>query len=120
MKSKKQTRPATKESVGSACNAESDSRGYRDFSEEKIEQLERITSRLEHIGITEYVQLSQRTGKILWLSFLSGIARGLGFTVGTALVLAVVFKIVQRLISMNIPYLTEMLNQFIEITRGIH
>ena len=46
----------------------------------KIEQLDLLAKRLENSGVAEYVKLSQRTGKILWLNFLSGIARGLGFS----------------------------------------
>ena len=57
----------------------------------------------------EYARLSQNVPKILWLNFLSGVTRGLGFTVGSAVVLAAMYKIVSKLISMNITYLTEML-----------
>ncbi len=84
----------------------------------KVEQLDLIAKRLENSGVAEYVKLSQRTGKILWLNFLSGIARGLGFSIGTTLVLALLYKILSRLISMNIPYLTEMLQRFVSIAQG--
>jgi hypothetical protein len=83
--------------------------------EEKIDRMERLLERLDNSGVSEFVRLSQNTGKILWLNFLSGIARGLGFTVGTAIVLAVVYRVVSELISMNIPYLTDMLTNFIDI-----
>lgn len=84
----------------------------------KIEQLDLLAKRLENSGVAEYVKLSQRTGKILWLNFLSGIARGLGFSIGTTLVLAIIYKIMARLISMNIPYLTELLQRFVSIAQG--
>ena len=84
---------------------------------EKIERLERLIERLDNSSVSEFVRLSQNTPKILWLNFLSGIARGLGFTVGTAIVLAVLYKIIAELISMNIPYLTEMLTDFIEMVQ---
>lgn len=84
----------------------------------KVEQLDLIAKRLENSGVAEYVKLSQRTGKILWLNFLSGVARGLGFSIGTTLVLALLYKILSRLISMNIPYLTEMLQRFVSIAQG--
>ena len=75
---------------------------------EKIEKLELIIRRLDASGIYEFVELSQKTWKIMWMNFVAGIARGLGFTVGTAIVLAIVYKIISHLISLNIPYLTEM------------
>ena len=84
-----------------------------------VNEIEKLVKRLDNSGLAEYVRLSRNTGKILWLNFLSGIARGLGFTVGTAVVLAVVYEIVSRLISMNIPYLTEVLLEFASMVKGV-
>ena len=81
----------------------------------QISQLDALAKRLENSGVAEYVKLSQRTGKILWLNFLSGIARGLGFTIGTTIVLAILYKIVSRIISMNIPYITEWLKSLVTL-----
>ena len=81
-------------------------------------QAELLLERLDNAGLAEYVKLSQQTGKILWLNFLSGIARGLGFSIGATLVLAVVYKILARIISMNIPYLTELLQQIMSMAQG--
>ena len=87
-------------------------------NDQKQAQAELLLQRLENAGLTEYVKLSQKTGKILWLNFLSGIARGLGFSIGATLVLAVVYKILARIISMNIPYLTELLQQIMNMVKG--
>ena len=87
-------------------------------TEKEQAQAELLHQRLDNAGLTEYVKLSQKTGKILWLNFLSGIARGLGFSIGASLVLAVVYKILARIISMNIPYLTELLQQVMNLSRG--
>jgi hypothetical protein len=43
------------------------------------------------------------------------VARGLGFSIGTTIVLAVLYKIISQIISMNIPYLTELLKQAVEM-----
>ena len=87
-------------------------------NDEAQAQTELLLQRLDNAGLTEYVKLSQKTGKILWLNFLSGIARGLGFSIGASLVLAVVYKILARIISMNIPYLTELLQQIMSMAQG--
>lgn len=89
-----------------------------DMDEEKIDQLDKLASRLENSGVAEYVKLSQNTKKILWLNFISGIARGLGFTIGTTIVLAIVYKMLSSLISMNIPYLTELLKELVILIKG--
>lgn len=87
-------------------------------NDKKQPQSELLLERLDNAGLAEYVKLSQQTGKILWLNFLSGIARGLGFSIGATLVLAVVYKILTRIISMNIPYLTELLQQVMSMAKG--
>ena len=87
-------------------------------NDEAQAQAELLLQRLDNAGLTEYVKLSQNTGKILWLNFLSGIARGLGFSIGASLVLAVVYKILARIISMNIPYLTELVQQIMSMAQG--
>ncbi|MDR0239026.1 MAG: DUF5665 domain-containing protein [Deltaproteobacteria bacterium] len=84
----------------------------------QIQQLDALAGRLENSGIAEYVKLSQRTGKILWLNFISGIARGFGFTIGASIVLAVIYKIISYIISMNIPYLTELLREIMETVKN--
>jgi hypothetical protein len=80
--------------------------------------LELLALRLENSGLAEYVKLSQRTGKILWLNFISGVAKGLGFAIGATLVMAVFFKIIGYIISMNIPYLTELLKNILELVKS--
>ncbi len=87
-------------------------------NDEKQAQAELLLQRLDNAGLTEYVKLSQKTGRILWLNFLSGMARGLGFSIGATLVLTVVYKILARVISMNIPYLTELLQQVMSMAKG--
>ena len=87
-------------------------------NDEAQAQTELLLQRLDNAGLTEYVKLSQKTGRILWLNFLSGIARGLGFSIGASLVLAVLYKILARIISMNIPYLTELLQQIMNMAKG--
>lgn len=89
------------------------------MDEEKVNQLDELARRLENSGIAEYVKLSGNTRRVLWLNFLSGIARGLGFTIGTTIVLAIVYEMVRGLISMNIPYLTELLKEFILLVKGM-
>jgi hypothetical protein len=88
------------------------------MEQKTIEKLDKIAERLENSGVAEYVKLSQRTGKILWYNFMSGVARGLGFTIGTTIVLALLYNIISHLISMNIPYLTEVLQQFIDMVKA--
>lgn len=87
------------------------------MTEKQMRQMDLLARRLENSGVAEYVKLQQHTGKILWLNFLSGIARGLGFTLGSTLVLAIIYKVVSRIISMNIPFLTEILVDIVKMVQ---
>lgn len=89
--------------------------GKERLSQEKLDQIDKLITRLENTGLEEYIKLSQRTWKVLFMNLLSGIARGLGFAIGTTLLLAIVYKIVKRMIEMNIPYLTELLQEIVAI-----
>ena len=84
----------------------------------QTEKLDQLIQRLDNSGIAEYLKLSRNTGRILWLNFISGVAKGLGFTLGTTLVLALVYKILSHIISMNIPYITNWLQNIIAMTQG--
>ncbi len=84
-----------------------------------VKELEQLVIRLENCGLTEYLKVSGNKRKVLLLNFMSGIARGLGFTVGTAMVLAIVYKVIATIVSMNIPYLTELLTDFVEFIKGV-
>ena len=90
------------------------------MKQKQIDQLDKLAQRLENSGIADYVKLSRNLPKVLWLNFLSGVARGLGFTVGTAIVLAILYKVVSQIISMNIPYLTELLNELVMMVQNTH
>jgi|GEM_PF-1020861 hypothetical protein len=85
----------------------------------QMQDFEKLVARLENSGVEQFVRLSQNPVKIFGFNFLSGVARGLGFTVGTALVLTVAYKVLSRLISMNIPYLTEMLVELVEFVKRV-
>ncbi len=78
-------------------------------TEEKITQLEKIADRLERMRIGDYLTNLNKTSRLIWLNLVSGIARGVGLTIGATLVIAIIFKIISALINLNVPYLSEML-----------
>ena len=78
-----------------------------------------VTSQLDVDGINDYIRLLRSPFKMFWLNIFIGVARGLGFTVGTAVVLAIVYKLLRNMIEMNIPYITEMLREFLETIQPV-
>ena len=89
------------------------------FEKERLSQLERIANHIEKIRLGEYVEMMNRPGRLIWTNLLIGISRGVGLTVGATLVIAVLFKILSALIAMNIPYLTDLLQDVVQIIKEV-
>ena len=77
------------------------------------EAAQQLTSTMEHMRIAEYVQYLNRPWKLLWTNFLIGLARGLGSTIGLALVLAGLFFLLQKIITLNLPFISEWISRLI-------
>jgi hypothetical protein len=67
--------------------------------------------------LADYIDTISRTKVLMWRNFLAGTARGIGFTVGTAIVLTIVFKILQILVSWNIPFFQDVLIDIVTIVQ---
>ena len=89
------------------------------FEKKRLSQLERIANHIEKIRLGEYVEMMNRPGRLIWTNLLIGISRGVGLTVGATLVIAVLFKILSALIAMNIPYLTDLLQDVVQIIKEV-
>ena len=88
-------------------------------ADNKETQLEKIANHIEKLRLGEYVDMMNRPGRIIYMNLLAGVSRGVGLTVGATLVIAVLFKILSVLIAMNIPYLTEMLQEVVQIIKSV-
>lgn len=90
-------------------------------SEEYLERLERITEKLtrtmEKTRIAEYVQYLDRPGRLLWTNFLIGVARGLGSTIGLAIVIGLLIFFLQKLLMLNLPIISDFIADFIRMVQ---
>lgn len=69
---------------------------------EELKRWQRISERMEASRIAEYVELMNSPRRLLWRSFLAGIARGLGVAVGATVIFALVLELLRRLIVVNV------------------
>ena len=69
-------------------------------NKELLTRWERIAERLDASRIAEYVELMNKPRKLIWTSFVAGIARGLGAAVGATVVFAL--EVLRRLIVVNV------------------
>ena len=76
---------------------------------------EQLTRTMEKTRIAEYVDYLEHPGRLLWSNFLIGLARGLGGTVGLAIVLGAFVFVIQNLIMLNLPVISDFIADFIRM-----
>lgn len=76
---------------------------------------EQLTRTMEKTRIAEYVDYLEHPGRLLWTNFLIGLARGLGGTVGLAIVLGILVFVIQNLIMLNLPVISDFIADFIRM-----
>lgn len=88
-------------------------------AEEELSRLaavtEQLTRTMEKTRIAEYVDYLEHPGRLLWNNFLIGLARGLGGTVGLAIVLGAFVFVIQNLIMLNLPVISDFIADFIRM-----
>lgn len=80
-----------------------------DFAKKSYVLMAKFVETVNKSHLLEYIELVNSPKKLFFRNFLAGVGKGLGLTVGTALVLAVLFKIFQHMVALNIPYINEWL-----------
>jgi len=80
-----------------------------------IEQLERLTHHLEALRIADYIELLEKPWKLITTNFIAGIARGLGFAIGTTIIFALVVEGLRRMIMINIPIINDYLIEIFKL-----
>jgi hypothetical protein len=83
--------------------------------EPAAEHLRRLVERLEAMRIADYLELLEKPRRLVVTNFIAGIARGLGFAIGTTIVFAVVIEVLRRLILINIPLISDYLVDIIRL-----
>lgn len=93
----------------------------RDDRDEAVDSLRRAVTRLsinmEKMKLAEYVDLLHSPWRLLWVNFISGIARGLGIAIGFAILGAILLIVLQKLVDLNIPLIGGFVADIVEIVQ---
>lgn len=81
-------------------------------------RMEKLTHSLEKASIAEYIELYQKPRRMLYLSFLSGIARGFGLAIGFTIVGALFLYFMGKIASLNIPIVGEFIAEITRIVQN--
>lgn len=90
----------------------------RDDVLEKLRQkVSELSLNLEKMKLAEYVELLNNPWRLLWVNFISGIARGLGIAIGFAILGAIIILILQRLVELNLPVIGGFIADIVQIVQ---
>lgn len=79
------------------------------------EQIKQLSDRLESMRIAEYIGLLQKPWRLIWLNFLSGMAKGLGAAFGATLIFALVLNMLSNILVLNLPIISDWIAQIIRL-----
>lgn len=85
--------------------------------EDRESYIKRLTLALERARIGEYVQLTRDPLRLAYVSFISGVARGLGLALGFTVLGAVVIYVLQRIVALNLPVIGQLIADLIRIVQ---
>lgn len=91
------------------------------FDQKVIQQLtkkvEELAIYMEKMKLAEYVELLGNIPRLLFLNFISGLARGLGMAVGFTILGAVVIYLLQRSFVRNLPLIGRFIADIVVIVQ---
>ena len=67
-----------------------------------------LAERLERTDIAEFVEFYKRPGRVIYVSFVGGLARGLGIAIGTT-ALCLVFYLLTFVVELNLPLISRVI-----------
>lgn len=77
-----------------------------------------LINKMEKARLAEYAMYTEHPFRLLGMNFLIGLARGLGGTVGLAIILMILIFLLQNLVSANLPYISQWVGQFLSDVLG--
>ena len=80
-----------------------------------ISKLEVIANSLERSGLEELISYKTNTKKYIVSSFIGGVFRGLGISVGFTILGAIVIMILTKLASINLPLIGELIAEIVRM-----
>ncbi|HBX23810.1 MAG TPA: hypothetical protein DEF34_09315 [Desulfotomaculum sp.] len=82
------------------------------------ERVRELAINMEKMKLAEYVDLLENPYRLLYVNFISGIARGLGIAIGFAILGAILVLILQRLAVLNLPLIGDFIADLVKIVQA--
>ena len=82
------------------------------------ERVRELAINMEKMKLAEYVDLLENPYRLLYVNFISGIARGLGIAIGFAILGAIIVLVLQRLAVLNLPVIGDFIADLVKIVQA--
>lgn len=80
-------------------------------------RIDNLAKNMEKMKLAEYVELLENTKRLLWVNFISGVARGLGIAVGFTILGAVLLYFLRKLVMLNLPVIGGFIAQIVQMVQ---
>ncbi|HHV35163.1 MAG TPA: hypothetical protein GXX59_06240 [Syntrophomonadaceae bacterium] len=88
-----------------------------DLVEALKQKIDELSLNLERMKLAEYVELLNKPKRLIYINFISGLARGLGIAVGFTLLGALALYILQRLVVLNLPVVSDFIATLVRLVQ---
>lgn len=86
------------------------------MNEKNLEsKIDKIVNILERRAVIELIDLMGNTKRFFIRNFFSGIIKGLGIGIGLTIVTAILLILLQNIVKLNIPIISDYIVQIVEI-----
>lgn len=97
------------------------SKDVSDIEKKDISRLgqavDRLSIYMEKMKLAEYVALLENPRRLLWINFISGVARGLGIAVGFSILFAFIVIFLKQLVTLNLPFIGDFIAQIVNMVQ---
>jgi hypothetical protein len=94
-----------------------DKKSKKDIEEQLLEKLESLNYTLNKNRVLDLIELAGNTKKYFIRNFLSGITKGIGAGIGFSIITALIIYLLQKIIKLNIPVISQYISDIIEIVQ---
>ena len=89
----------------------------RNYHKKKLEKklLNNLNNTLNKNKVLELIEIAGDSRKYLVRNFMSGISKGIGIGIGFSIITALIVYVMQKIIRLNIPVLSQYISDIVEI-----
>lgn len=79
--------------------------------------IRKLSNHFEKSRIADYVDLMQKPRRMIFLNFISGVAKGFGFAVGFTILGAILIYILQKMVVLNLPVISDIIAEMVKLVQ---